>query len=197
MGLLSDSGAASALAVLLIAMAVLCVLTVVGIPYLTRLLFRHRLEVIRDDCMDEVLRGHLRLLPSVERFLLATEIGSPRPRLLNLPRIFAAYKAMTGLGVDLQQVAPVPSYDELQADEQRIMRWLDYRLCTAYHSYLKWGSPMSWVLQLVVPLISSINPQSRIVEAEDALPALARETLQRTGAATSRRPLAGRLNAIR
>jgi hypothetical protein len=166
------------LAVVFATLVALCLLVILGVPGVARLIFRHRLEVIRDECMDATLRNELRTLPSVQQFITTTEASAARPQSLSLPRVFAAYQAMVSLGIDVRKVAPPPRYTELAQHERAVMEELENRVCDAYSSYLTWGSPMSWLLRLVVSFLSAVHPGSDTVPAEDALPAVAREALQ-------------------
>jgi hypothetical protein len=168
-------------AVLFGAIAIVCLLVAVGVPALSRLMLRRRLEVIRDACVDAVLNGRLRNLPSVQQFIVATESSAARPQSLSLPRVFAAYLAMTSLGVDVREAAPSPRHPELDQAERQIMGELEDRLCDAYRSYLKWGTPMSWLLRPLVSFLGSDDPAIDIVPAEDALPTVAREAFQDVG----------------
>ena len=59
---LTDAQAAT-FVTLLAALTCLFLLVILGVPRLARLLFRHRLEVIRDDCMDAILDDQLREAP--------------------------------------------------------------------------------------------------------------------------------------
>jgi hypothetical protein len=163
---------------LLAALALLFLLVTAGVPRVARLLFRCRLEIIRDDCMDAILDDQLREAPSVGYFLRVIETGAAIPRLLTLPRIFALSRALVDGSIDIEDVAPPPSYADLGPDERGIMHRLDARMCDAYASYLNWGSPVSWILRPFVLLVGRIYPGSDIVKAEDALPAVVRETLR-------------------
>jgi hypothetical protein len=153
-------------------------LVVVGVSRLARLLFSQRLETIRDDCVDAILGGDLREVPSVKRFLEATEVGAAQPEILALPRVLAVYRAMVGLGIDMGKVSPPPSYDELEPSERAIMRRLNERLCRAHMSFLTWGSPIGWVRAPVRWFVTRVLPSSVLAEAIGALPAVARETLR-------------------
>jgi hypothetical protein len=167
---------AATFAVLFGTLVTLCLLVILGVPGVARLMLRHRLEVIRDDCVDAVLRNELRTLPSVQQFITATEASAMRPRSLSFPRVFAVYQAMVSLGIDVREAAPPPpQYAELGQDERVVMQRLEDRVCDAYRSYLKWGSPMGLLLRL---LVSLLDPTSDKVPAEDALPAVAREASQ-------------------
>lgn len=167
-------------AILLGALAALCLIVIVGVPAVTRLLLRHRLEIIRDACVDAVLGGQLRNLPSVQEFIAATESSAARPRPLSLPRVIAAYMAMTSLGIDVREMNHSPRYPELNRPERLIMDGLEDRLCDAYRSYLKWGTPMSWLLRPLVSLLGAGYPTIDTVPAEGPLPAVAREAFQGT-----------------
>lgn len=155
-------------------------LAVIGVPRLARLVFLHRLEVIRDDCIDAILEDRLTEADSVSRFLQVAETGADLPRFLTLPRLFALSRAMVDAGIDVENVAPPPSYSDLRPGERQLMRELDGRMSAAYKAYLNWGSPASWVLRPARFLISHIHPSSAFVKAEVAVPAVARERLTET-----------------
>jgi hypothetical protein len=174
---------AATFVVLLGALMVLSLIVVIGVPVVTRLLLRYRLEVIRDACVDAVLAGKLRNLPSVQQFIAATESNAARPRPLSLPRVIAAYLAMQSLGIDVRDMSRSPLHPELDQDEQQIMDGLEDRLCAAYRSYLKWGTPMSWLLRPLISYLGSDHPTIDTVTTDTvptggALPAVAREAFQ-------------------
>jgi hypothetical protein len=176
-------------AVLLGAIAVLCLLVTVGVPVVSRLMLRHRLEVIRDACVDAVLTSKLPNLPSVQQFIAATESSAARPQPLSLPRVFAAYVAMMSLGIDVREMTSSPRHPELDQDERDLMGKLEDQLCDAYRSYLKWGTPMSWLLRPLVSFLGSDSPAIDVVPEEDALPAVAREAFQDAGLHASHKSL--------
>ena len=163
---------------LLAALICLFLLVILGAPCLARLLFLHRLEVIRDDCMDAVLDDRLREAPSVELFLKVTETGAALPRQLTPPHLYAASRVIVDAGIDIADLAPPPTYEDLGPDERGIMDELDKRMRMAYTAYLKWGSPASWILRPLVFLASRIHPGSDLAKTKVALPDVARETLQ-------------------
>jgi hypothetical protein len=167
-------------AVMLGTLVALCLIVIVGIPAVTRLMLRLRLEAIRVDCVDAVLCGRLRNLQSVQRFIADTESSAARPRSLSLPRVFAAYVAMTSLGIDAREMDLPQRRAELDDAESKFMDGLEERLCDAYRSHLKWGTPMSWLLRPVISLLGSDHPNIASVPAEGPLPAVAREAFQST-----------------
>jgi hypothetical protein len=175
---------AAAFVVLLGALAILCLIVIVGAPAVTRLLLRYRLEVVRDACVDAVLEGKLRNLPSVQQFIADAERSAARPAPLSLPRVIAAYLAMDSLGIDVRNAARSPRYPELNPAERAIMDDLEDQLCEAYRSYLRWGTPMSWLLRPLVSFLGSDYPTIDTVPAEGPLPTVAREAFQ----GTDRRP---------
>jgi hypothetical protein len=169
---------------------ILFMLAVIGVPRLARLIFLHRLEVIRDDCIDAILEDRLKEAASVSRFLQVAETGANVPHFLTLPRLFALSRAMVDAGIDVDKVAPPPSYSDLQPGERQLMRELDERMCAAYKAYLNWGSPASWILRPARFLVSHIHPSSAFVKAEGAVAAVARERLSEAPV----RPSRGRLS---
>lgn len=187
----------ASLAALAGALFLLFMLVIVGIPRLARLLFRYRLEVLRDECMDAILDDRLREAGPARRFLRAVEAGAAVPHLLTMPRLFAIAQALVDAGVDLQELAPPPDYTDMLPHERRIMDRLDTRLSDAYRSYLDWGSPAIWVRRPCLWLLSWIRPASDIVKAREVLPAVARETLQDSTAKPRRAALPGHLSASR
>lgn len=187
----------ASLAALAVALFLLFMLVIVGIPRLARLLFRYRLEVLRDECMDAILDDRLREVGPVRRFLRAVEASAAVPHLLTMPRLLAITQALMDAGVDLRALAPPPGYADLRPDERGIMDQLDARLSDAYRSYLDWGSPAVWVRRPCLWLVGWIRPASNIVRARAVLPAVARETLQDSTAKTRRAVLPGHLFASR
>lgn len=172
--------------ILITALVLILLLLIIGVPRLARLLFRHRLEIIRDECIDAILDDHLREAPSVRHFLRTVETATQISHYLTLSRLFALAWAMIDSGVDTKTaVTPPASYDDLHRAEREIMRQLDSRLCRAYASYLNWGSPASWPRRPFVALAGLIRPAGHIAMARKALPAVARETLQDTAARRS------------
>jgi hypothetical protein len=97
---------------------------------------------------------------------------------------------MVDVGIDVDKVAPSPSYSDLRPGERQLMRGLDGRMCAAYKAYLNWGSPASWILRPARFLISHIHPSSAFVKAEVAVPAVARDRLTEA----PMRPTRGRLS---
>ena len=175
----------------------LFLLVVVGVPYLARLLFIRRLESIRDDCFDAILQDRLHEDRSIELFIRGVETSAAAPRLLTVPRLLAAARALVDVGVDLQELVLLPGYPDLPAGERRIMGELEERLREAYRCYLNWGSAASWARRPYLWLVSSLRPASAIAKAREVLPAVAREALQHPAKPTHRNPLPGHLFASR
>jgi hypothetical protein len=171
-------------ATLAIAIAALFLLIILGIPLMARLLFTKRMEIIRDDCVDAILNDKLRETQSVERFIRVVETGTEISRRLTLPRIFAVARAAVDIGIDIKSMTRAPKYTDLVPSERHLMQELDSRLCAAYVSYLTWGSPAALILKPFLAIASRVHHNSEMVKAEDALPAVARETL-RAGAVQS------------
>ena len=91
---------------------------------------------------------------------------------------------MVGAGIDVADVAPPPTHDDLGPGERGIMSELDGRMRRAYTAYLKWGSPASWILRPLAVLAGWFHPGSRRKRAkvEVALTDIARETMQESPA---------------
>jgi hypothetical protein len=166
---------------LIAALVLICLLVIIGVSRLARLLFRHRLEVIRDECVDAILEGHLHKTPSVRHFLRTVEAGTAVSHVLTLPRLFALAEAMIDVGVPIESIALPTCYADLEPAERKIMYRLEDGLCSAYRSYLNWGSPASWPRRPFVCLAGLIHPSGRTAKAKEALPAVAREELEDTG----------------
>ena len=165
---------------LIAALVLIYLLAIIGVSRLARLLFRHRLEVIRDDCVDATLEGRLPETPSVRRFLHTVETGAAVSHVLTLPRLFALAQALVDMGVHIEEVALPTCYADLQPVERKIMYQLEERLCCAYKSYLNWGSPASWARRPFISLAGLLRPSGRTAKAKEALPAVAREELEDT-----------------
>lgn len=171
----AQSAAFTALAVAIIT---LFFLVIMGVPWIARLLFRKRMEVIRDDLVDAILTDKLREARSVQRFLKAAEAGAEQHRRLTLARIYAVAKASVGSGIDIEATARRPRYSDLEPAERQLMQEFNSRLCQAYVSYLTWGSPSALVLKPLLALIARVHRGSEAVKAKNALPAVARESLR-------------------
>jgi len=169
---------AATLGSLAASIAVLFILAIVAVPRLARLLFLHRIEVIRDNCLDAILDDRLRETTSVKSFLRLVEMGSELPRLITLPRLLAMSRAMVNVGIDLTEMTPPPPYTDLGPAERTLMLKLDKCMCDAYMAYLNWGSPSSFVLRPLSIFVSRIHPGSAFAKAEDAVSVVARETLR-------------------
>jgi hypothetical protein len=172
------SAQSAAFAALAIAIVALFVLVITGVPQIARLLFRKRMEVIRDDLVDAILDDKVRETRSVQRFLKAAEAGTNLPRRLTLARIYALAKANVDSGIDMKAVSRRPQFSDLEPAERELMRDLDSRLCRAYVSYLSWASPSALVLNPLLTLIGRVRRSGETVKAGDALPAVARESLR-------------------
>lgn len=175
------SAQSAAFATLTVAVTALFILLIAGVPQLARLLFRKRIEVIRDDLVDAILDDKLRETRSVQRFLKAAEAGTALPRRLTLLRIYALARAAIDSGIDVEGASRRPQFSDLEPAERQLMQELDARLCRAYVSYLSWGSPSALILKPLL-LIARLRRRGETVKAGDALPAVARESL-RAGAA--------------
>lgn len=165
------------LVTLVTASAVVIILVLFGTPRLARLLFRHRLESIRDDCVDAILDDRLRREPPVDSFLGLVDYAAEHARWLTLPRALAMYAAYAGLGVDVTELAAIPSYCELEPAERKIMHDLDSRCQAAFWSYMTWGSPFGWVIGLLTLIARRVHPGSKFAKTENALPTITREAM--------------------
>lgn len=172
------SAQVTAFVTLVLAIIALFVLVIRGVPQIARLLFLRRIEVIRDECMDAVLDGRLRETRSVGRFLKAIDVGADIAPHVTLARMFAVARAMVDTGRDTGSMARSPRFSDLSPAEREFMHTLDERLYRAYISYLTWGSPAALVLKPYLVLAGRFRRGGRIVKAEDAMPAVARETLR-------------------
>jgi hypothetical protein len=141
--------------------ALVFALVILGGPRLARLLFRQRLEAVRDDCMDEILNGRLRRDPAVDKFLTATARGAERAQWRTLPHLLALYVACVQLKV--RRPAQQPTYTGLQPGEREIMKDLDARVERAYRSYLRWGSPLGWAQALLVLTVRLRHPRAKVI----------------------------------
>jgi len=163
---------------LIAASAVVIILVFVGVPRLARLLFRHRMESIRDDGVNEILDGRLRREPPVDMFLETVDHAAEHARWVTFARSAAILLALKDLGVeDPSEVARAPSYCELESGERKIMHDLEERTYAAFRSYMIWGSPLGWAIAPVALIASRLHPESKLAKTEDALPALARDAM--------------------
>jgi hypothetical protein len=167
------------------ALALVSLFAVTGIPRIARLVFVHRLEVIRDDCVDAILAGQVSESPSVARFLKVAETGAEQPRLLTMPWLFAVSRAMIDLGVVIPDTSSVPGYDDLPPAAGERMKQLHRRLCAAYRSYLAWGSPAGWILHTIGLIARLLHPGSTLARTDYAVPAAAWKTAAATPARTT------------
>jgi hypothetical protein len=164
-------------ATVITALAVVIVLILTGVPLLARLLFRRRLEAIRDDGVDALLDGHLRQEPPVENFLSAVDRAGRYARWMTLARSAAILRAFVDLGCDPDEMLAPETYSELTEPERAIVAGLEGRVETAFRSYLIWGSPLGWAIAPLVLIASRVRPDGKLAKTEDALPVLARETM--------------------
>jgi hypothetical protein len=156
-------------ATLAVACCVVVALVLIGVPRLARLLFRQRLESIRDDCMDAIFDGRLRRAVPVDEFLTAVESTRKRAQWITLPRAIAAYNAYHDLDFNMVDLATEPSYAGLRPGEERVMRSLEARAESAFKAYLQWGSPAGWILAPLMLIRSRLHPSSKPGMTEDAL----------------------------
>lgn len=146
---------------LIAACVIVLTLIVTGIPYLARVLFRHRVEVLRDECVDAIFDGKLRPEASVKSFIRSTENIGPRARRLTLLRALVTYVALVRLQTPRSVLPPPPSYPDLGPDEQLIMGALDKRYQDAFRSYLSWGSATAWIVAPLLKVIfHRVNPEA-------------------------------------
>lgn len=177
MGVALVTGAAlGSFIILIAASAIVIVLVLTGGPALARLLVRHRLEAIRDDCVDAVLDGWLQRDESVDHFIRSVERTARCARRVTLLRSLAMYIAIVKLQVSRAEFPTAPSYCDLNPAERKFMHGLEKRQLDALWSYLTWGSPMGWA---IAPLLIAINRRVRrtakVATPKDALPCLTRD----------------------
>jgi hypothetical protein len=173
-------------ATLIATSAVVIVLILTGVPRLARLLFRQRLETIRDDLVDAVLDGRLPREASLQSFIKSLDQVGDQARLLTLPRAIAMYLALVKLRVPNATLGPVDSFGSLESDERRLMHEFEKRRQSALWSYLTWGSPLGWAMApLLVAITRHIHPVGKLADAEEALPRLTDEAVLYGGDETS------------
>jgi hypothetical protein len=153
-------------------------LVLTGCPRLARLLFRHRLECIRDDGVDAVLDGRLRQSEPVRTFLRAMDLIATHARWVTLARGVALVSGLRDLGANPGAQAAACDCRGLPAGERQIMAELEARVEAAFRSYLIWGSPAGWVITPLVTLAGRVRPGGKIAKTEDALPVIAREAVR-------------------
>ena len=163
---------------LIITVCVLLALVLVGGPSLARLLFRSKLEGIRDDGVDAVLDGRLRQEAPISAFLGVVDDMARHARWVTLARGVALVNGLRDLGVDDPgEIASKPRYDDLPCGERTIVRDLEIRVQAALRSYLIWGSPAGWAIAPLVVLASHIRPGGKFARTEESLPVVAHEAL--------------------
>jgi hypothetical protein len=165
-------------AALAITIMAVFLLVIIGVPLVARLLYRKRMEVIRDDLVDAILDDKLRETRAVQHLLTAVEASLQAPRRLTLLRIFAIAQAAIDSGTDIEAATRRPRYSDLVPAERELVQELDDRLCRAFTSYMDWGSPSALYLKPLLALTARIRHGGDIEKAENAMPAVARETLR-------------------
>jgi hypothetical protein len=178
-GVSALTGTTSALLLVFLAVAACLILAIfVGIPYLVRLTFRARLEVIRDDCMDAILDGRLAREKSVCEFLQVMDNSAEIARRSTLSRALATFLALRQLGVrDPRELVSSPDYCDLEPSQQEVMESFEERNFAAVRSVILWGSPLGWLLAPVAWLASRYHPQGELAKTDNALPLVAREVV--------------------
>ena len=146
-------------------------LIVIGIPALARVLFRYRVEALRDECVDAIFDGKLRPEPTVESFIRSTEQIGPRARRLTLLRAVTAYIALVQLQTPRSVLPAQTTYSDLEPDEARILSDLERRYNDAFWSYLSWGSATAWVIAPLLKVIfRRVDPKADVVTRKEVLP---------------------------
>lgn len=164
----------SSFAVLIAASAVVIVALMLGVPVVARVLFRDRMEAVRDDCVDALIEGRLQRDDSVRLFIESADQTAKSARLLTLPRAFAMSMAYTKLGVS--KAPDKKSYCELSPGERKLMHDLEGRRRTAILSYAIWGSPAGWALAPFLRMAARKEGQTgQIAKSRDALPKITSE----------------------
>jgi hypothetical protein len=167
-----------AFASLIAASGLVIFLILVGVPAVARLLFRYRLETVRDDCVDAVLDGQLPSDPSVKAFVGSVDRLATRARDLTLPRAVAMYITFLRFGVPENALPEPACYRELEPAQHKLMDEFERRRGAALWSYLTWGSLMGWVLApALVAIAHRVSPVGRFVKPADALPKLTRDAV--------------------
>jgi hypothetical protein len=122
-------------------------LVLAGIPALVRLLFRYRLESIRDDTVDAILDGRLQPGIPVTTFVHTIDHAMDHARLLTFARGRAVIRALRDFGITgPSEFVNSPSFCELDQDERKIMHALQDRTNRVVRSYILYGTPMAWLL---------------------------------------------------
>src|ERR1700733_3747720 len=146
-------------------------LIVIGIPALARVLFRYRVEALRDECVDAIFDGKLRPEPTVESFIRSTEQIGPRARRLTLLRAVTAYIALVQLQTPRSVFPAQTAYSDLEPDEARILSDLERRYNDAFWSYLSWGSATAWIIAPLLKVIfRRVDPKADVVTRKEVLP---------------------------
>jgi hypothetical protein len=146
-------------------------LIVTGIPALARVLFRHRVEALRDECVDAILDGKLRPEPTVESFIRSTEQIGSRARRLTLLRAITMYIALVRLQTPRSVLPAQATYSDLEPDEARIFSDLERRYKDAFWSYLSWGSATAWIIAPLLKVIfRRVNPKADVATEREVLP---------------------------
>jgi len=156
---------------LVVTAVLMIVLLIIAGPRLARMLFRHRFDTIRDDCMDAILGGQLPPdAPTVQEFMQLVDDAISECSQLTLARLLSLHLALAQSGVDLDGDTSLPGIAELEPDQRQLLEGLDLRAQAAFISYLTWGSPLGWALVPFLQIASRL-PDKKV---------LAREAMQNT-----------------
>jgi hypothetical protein len=156
---------------LIAACVIVFAVIIVGIPYLVRVLFRHRVEVLRDECVDAIFDGKLRPEASVKSFIRSTENIGSRARRLTLLRALVAYVALVRLQTPRSVLPTRASYSDLEPREATILSDLEKRYDDAFWSYLSWGSATAWLIAPLLKVIfRRVNPKADAATEREVLP---------------------------
>jgi hypothetical protein len=131
--------------------------------------FRYRLEAIRDECVDAIIEKRLRRSPPVEALLNDLALSSACAKEITLARVLAIRRAVEELGIDLDAASEqTPAgHEDLSPDERGLVNKYTHDLFCAWSTYLKWGSPLGWIL---TPVAATINRVADVGDAPNAGP---------------------------
>jgi hypothetical protein len=123
-------------------------------PLLARAKFEYRVTVLRDECVDALLAGHLRRTPAVESFLSSASAMAAHPEFFTLTRALAVHLATKELR--LEEVER-PTYASLAPDERKLLHRLDDELYQALGQRLIRGSSFGLLVWSGLNLLSRIH----------------------------------------
>ena len=173
-----DGAQTGSFAVLVAAMAIVAALVLLGVPCVARLIFRSRMEAIRDDGVDAILAGQLRHEPPVSAFLAALERVARRANWATIARNGAIVRALYDLEVEHPRDEFLAfDFRCLDSAERKIMSDLEWRVIDAHRSYMIWGSPLGWIFSMIVLVATRYGPESKLGKTQRTMPDVTRETM--------------------